>query len=103
MRSLFLGVWLLAVWLVVPAAVSFASAQTPRVLVSGTAADSYGAPVEGASVIAESLSGYRVEATTDSEGVGPTRSSLFAMASFLSSAPWRAPRRPLPSPSCSYP
>ena len=76
---------------------------TPRVLVSGTAADSYGAPVEGASVIAESLSGYRVEATTDSEGVGPTRSSLFAMASFLSSAPWRAPRRPLPSPSCSYP
>ena len=68
MRSLSLGVRVLAVSLVVPAAVSFASAQTPRVLLSGTAADSYGAPVEGASVIAESLSGYRVEAITDSEG-----------------------------------
>ena len=47
---------------------SVVSAQTPQALVSGAAVDSFGDPVAGASLVAESVSGYRVEVATDSEG-----------------------------------
>ena len=47
---------------------SVVSAQIPQALVSGAAVDSFGDPVAGASVVAESVSGYRVEVATDSEG-----------------------------------